>query len=237
MHHNSKSDKFIFNLPSDFIPKEFETKYMDRLEDMKKPYNTVLDYINSTILDINMPGIVFPSVKQTKIYGKERYFRGGTSPYDSYTRELNITMKNVDFYTSYMIVHDAMLNHYIKNGKPYVDDFTIILINDEDRELFRIVFKELLPISQSDFRLGYQIKDENTETYTLNFKFNRVDIEYVPKIDDMTADGEIIEEYYDRLIINDMVNDPTKTYPNNTGCDDDIDNNFDENHPIIKKPD
>lgn len=240
MNHNSKQDKFIFNFPTEFVPKEINDKYMVFLDNTHKPYNNVLDYINSTIYDVTIPGMSFSTVDQTKIYGKRRTFRGGTSPYDAYSPDFNINLKNADFIVSYMIIKDCLFYHFIKNKKPFLSEFMVTTLDDEDREMFKLYIKELVPTSQSDTRLGNQLKDENSEIYTISFKYNFLDIEFIPRYEDSGASGELLEEYYDILIENDPDADPEKNYPANTGCDDendDPDSTFDQNHPIIKKPD
>jgi hypothetical protein len=229
MNHNTKSDKFIFNFPTEFVPEEINDKYMIFLDNTHKNYDNVLDYLNSTIFDITIPGMTLPTVEQTKMYGKKRNFRGATSPYDLHSPELNVNLKNSDFLMAYMIIKKT----------PFLSQFTVTTLDDEDREMFKLFFKELTATSQSDTRLGYQLKEENTETYTVSFMYNFFDIEFIPRYDEGGATGELLEEYYDRIIVNDPDVDPTKNYPANTGCDDDDDDDetFDENHPIIKKPD
>ena len=230
MNHNSKQDLFIYNFPTNFVPKTMEDKYGVNLVNMHKPYASILDYLNSNILDINMPGLTFPTVEQTKPYGKVRKFRGSISPYDVYQKELNITMKFADFHFSYFVAQEAMMNSYIRNRKkesPFIDDFVVTILDEEKRELFKMYFQELTPNSQSDFRLSYANKAESFETFTLSFFYNKLDIEWIPRFDDGSADGELIDDFYDDLIINDPANDPTKNFP--------LDKN-DENNPIIKKP-
>ena len=222
MNHNTNQDQFIFNFPTTFIQEELENKYKIGLENLHKPYNTVIDYTNSNIMNINMPGITFPVVEQTKIYGKQRKFRGAQSPYDVYQKELHISMKNVDFNMSYFILQDAMMNHYIKNrkkGSPFIDDFTVTILDEERRELYKLYFKELIPMSMSDFQLAYFDKDEKMTQYTVSFYYNKLDIEWLPHYADSGNDGEIIEEYTDRMIINDPDNNPADTYPDDR-CED-----------------
>src|SRR6266403_683113 len=67
---SSNGDNFIFNLPSDFIPKVLEDRYKIHLNNFRKPYATVIEYINSCIKDINLPGMNAPTVEQKEFYDK-----------------------------------------------------------------------------------------------------------------------------------------------------------------------
>ena len=113
INQNSNNDNFIFNFPMDFVPKELEDKYNIHLKNFHKPFSTILDYTNSNIKDINLPAMTFPTVEQTKFYGKKRDFRGAISPYDTYNRDLTITLQSVDFHISYIIYIYLYLYNYI----------------------------------------------------------------------------------------------------------------------------
>lgn len=203
VNQNSNSDLFIFNFPIDYVPKELEDKYNIHLKNFHKPFKTILDYTNSNIKDITLPAMTFPTVEQVKFYGKKRDFRGSASPYDTYNRDLTVTLKSVDFHISYIIMQDILLYHYIKNAKPFLEDFTIIILDEERREQFKILVKELVPTGISDLRLSYSDKNVEEKTYTVSFKFNFIDIEYIPHYANEGIDGEILDEYSDRLLKND----------------------------------
>lgn len=210
INQNSQNDLFIFNFPMDFVPKELEDKYNIHLKNFHKPFATVLDYTNSNIKDINLPAMTFPTVTQKKYYGKERDFRGSKSPYDLYNRDLTVTVQSVDFHISYIMMQDILLYHYIKNGKPFLEDFKVTVLDEERREQYRIVFREVVPTGLSDLRLAYPEKSADEQVYTVSFKYNFIDIEYIPRYADGSASGELIEEYSDQIMKNDefIINNP-----------------------------
>ena len=49
MRLSSQGSQFIFNLPSDFLPTEIVNTYKPVLEKNWVQYESVIDYINSTI--------------------------------------------------------------------------------------------------------------------------------------------------------------------------------------------
>ena len=139
-------------------------------------------------------------------------------------------------------MHDALMNSYINTQEPYISEFTVTTLDSEERELFKFHYKDLIPISMSDLRLAQQDKNESFNPYTVTFMFNKLDIEFIPRYREDSEEGILIEDFYDRLIVNDPNNDPTTTYPNSIGCetkcDDDTTttNELDELFPVIKKP-
>lgn len=199
----SNGDNFIFNLPTDFIPKSLEDRYKIHLKNYRKPYASVLDYINSSIKDINLPGMNAPTVEQTEFYSKKRTFRGSASPYDIYTRDFNITFKSVDFHVNYFIIADAFHYHYAKTGKPFIEPFTVIVVDFERREQYRIYVKEVIIKSLSDLRLANNDKGVEEKDFTLSLTFNYIDIEYMPKYGEGIVDGTLIENYSNQLKKND----------------------------------
>ena len=115
-----------------------------------------------------------------------------------------------------------MMNHYIRNrekGSPFIENFIVTILDEERRELYKMHFKELTPISQSDFRLSYPNKEENFQQYTVSFHYNKLDIEWIPYYGTVKTDGEELENYYDRMIINDPDNNPSDNFPDDTDND------------------
>lgn len=149
------------------------------------------------------------------MYGKERNFRGSKSPYDLSTREFQVTMKNSDFNIFYFLLEDILDYHYIKNDKPFIGDFTLIILDNQRREQLRVVLKEILLTGMSDIRFANQEKEVDEQQITLSFLYNFKDIEYIPKWGEGSPEGEIYDEYSNILLRNDT--SVPKTPPNDTG--------------------
>ncbi len=203
MNPNSQNDNFIFNFPSDFVPDYIEEKYKIHLKNFRKPFASVWDYVNSNIKDVTLPGITIPSVVQKKMYGKERNMRSAKSPYDLSSREFTITLRNTDFHIFYYILKDILYYHYSKNGKPFIDDFTVTIVDNQRREHLKVYLKEVLFLNISDLRLANQEKNVDEQEVVLSFLYNFEDIEYIPKWNSGSPVGEILDEYSSVLLRND----------------------------------
>jgi hypothetical protein len=193
---NSTNDGFIFNFPADFVPAAVEERYKLFLEDQHISYASVVDYLNHTVKEITLPALTFPTVKQTKMYGKERKMRGATSPYDVYGHDFNIVVSNKDANASYWIFHDCLMMNYIAANQPFLSDFIVTILDNNRRETFRVYLREVLEGSLSDLRLAYnQGADHEEKDLTITFTCNNIDIEYIPRYGSDPTDGDFIERY------------------------------------------
>lgn len=219
MNPNSSPDNFIFSFPTGFVPKDLEDKWLIHLKNYRKPFTSVLDYINSNIQEVLLPGINVPTVVQKQMYGKEMNFRGSKSPYDITSREFSINLKNTDFNIFYFILEDILYYHYIKNNVPFIVDFTIIVLDNYRREILKIVLKQILLTGLSDIKFAYQDKSVEEIPITLSFLYNYKDIEYIPRWDNGSITGELIDDYSNTILRND--DSVPKTPPSDTKDSDD----------------
>ncbi len=215
MNQNSPLDSYIFNFPADFVPKEIEEKYKIFLDQYKKPFPLLLDYVNNNIKDIEMPSLSAPTVEQSKIYGKNRKFRGSKSPYDVYNRQLIVTYRNTDFHFSYFLMQELFHYHFAKNRKPFIGKFTVTILDSQRRELFNVYFDELIFTDLSSLRLGNQEKTHEESVVSLTFAFNYIDIEFIPKYATGAPEGELLDAFSDIILPHD--DSISKTPPNENG--------------------
>jgi hypothetical protein len=113
MRLNSQSSQFIFNLPSDFLPREIIESYNPILEKNWIQYEDIISYLNSTIKSVNFPGISFDMPKQILMRGKERQYKPARNPQDiTTTHDLTVTFRSVDSDLNYWLMFDIMTKHY-----------------------------------------------------------------------------------------------------------------------------
>ena len=203
MNPNSQKDNFIFSFPRNFIPQELEDKWMIHLKNYRKPFPTVLDYVNSNIKDITLPALSLPTVEQKKFYGKARNFRSSLSPYDLSSREFNVNLRNTDHNIFYFLLEDVIYNHYIINGVPFFDNFTLSILDNLRREILKITLSEILITGFSEIKLSNSEKEVDEQIINLSFIYNYKNIEYMMKYDENLNSGEIYDEYSTTIIKND----------------------------------
>lgn len=185
MNLTSLSNQFHFNLPLDFIPNNYEERYMKLLGDKRKLYSTVLDYLNSTIQSVSYPAINFPLVSNPQnLHRKKINWKTVGNIYDLFEDTITVTLLNVDSNLNYIIMQDILMNHYLNVNKPYDASLIITVIDQNRNALYHFQFRDVIwtGISGNDF--GFNDNTVQTKNFTMTFAYNFIDYEYVAdKID------------------------------------------------------
>jgi hypothetical protein len=180
MRLSSQGSQFIFNIPSDFLPTEIVNTYKPVLEKNWVQYESVIDYINSTIKAVNFPGIGFEMPKQTNIRGKERQFKPAKNVQDiTTTHELTVTLRSVDSDLNYWLMFDIISKHYLDVENSFVTPFTITCLDIHRDAIYVIRFYEIIIKGLSDNTFNYSQQKVNAKEFTLTFHFNFYDIEFL----------------------------------------------------------
>jgi len=173
------NNQFSFNLPGDFVPEELEERYMPLLKALRKPYASVIDYLNSTIQDIDYPEFSIPTSTQIIKRGKETFWRGSGNVYDGFAKNGQITFLSVDSNLNYIIIQNCLTAAYLNVDKTY-DGNLILAVVDQNRKAFFITqFRSLIFTKLDGTKFGYNDQTINTKTFQMSFVYNYIDIEYV----------------------------------------------------------
>ena len=180
MRLSSQGSQFVFNLPSDFLPTEIINTYKPVLEKNWVQYESVIDYINSTIKAVNFPGIGFEMPKQTNIRGKERQFKPAKNIQDiTTTHDLTVTLRSVDSDLNYWLMFDIISKHYLDVENSFVTPFTITCLDIHRDAIYVIRFYEIIIKGLSENTFNYSQQKVNAKEFTLTFHFNFYDIEFL----------------------------------------------------------
>lgn len=179
MRLSSQSSQFIFNLPGDFLKPETINTYQPILEKNWVQYENVIDYLNSTIKQVNFPGISFDMPKQILMKGKERQFKPAKNVQDIVTmRDLTVTFRSVDADLNYWLMFDIVTKHYLDVENAFVNPFTITCVDIHRDAIYVIKFYEIILKGLSDNTFNYSQQKIQAKDFTMNFHFNFYDIEF-----------------------------------------------------------
>ena len=89
------------------------------------PYDSVIDYVNSTIKEVVFPAASFNTKEQIIKRGKSVSFKAATSVYDTFTNELDITFRSVDSYINYFILLEVLVEFYLNTEKHHIPMFNL----------------------------------------------------------------------------------------------------------------
>lgn len=180
MRLSSQNSQFVFNLPSDFLPQEIIVTYTPILEKNWIQYENIIDYLNSTIKGVNFPGLSIQTPEQTLIRGKKRAYKPATNVQDILaSHELAVTFRSVDSDLNYWLIYDIFNKHYLDVINLYINPFTLTCVDIHRDAIYVIKFIEIIAISLGDINFDYSQQKTNAKEFTLTFKFNFSDIEFL----------------------------------------------------------
>lgn len=180
MRLNSQASQFVFNLPSDFIPQEILGTYKPILEKNWVQYENVLDYLNSTIKSVSFPGLSVNTPEQRLIRGKVRAYKSSVNVQDIVSsHEFTVTFRSVDADLNYWLAYDIFSKHYLDVVNLYINPFVITAVDIWRDAIYRIKFFEIIAISLGENNFDYSQQKTNAKEFTLTFKFNFIDIEFL----------------------------------------------------------
>lgn len=180
MRLSSQSSQFIFNLPQSFLQDEILDTYTPILEKNWIQYESVIEYLNSTIKSVNFPGISFDMPSQIVMRGKKRGFKPSVNVQDIVTtNELQVTFRSVDSDLNYWLMFDIISKHYLDTENPWLHPFTITCTDIHRDAIYVIKFYEIVLKSLSDNDFSYSQQKVNAKEFTMTFNFNFYDIEFL----------------------------------------------------------
>lgn len=180
MRLSSQNSQFVFNLPSDFLPPEIVATYRPILEKNWVQYENVIDYLNSTIKSVSYPGLQINTPEQFLIRGKKRSYKPATNVQDILTsREIDITFRSVDADLNYWICYDIFVKHYLDVVNLYINPFVLTAVDIWRDAIYRIKFMEIIAISLGENKFEYNQQKVNAKDFTMKFKFNFSDVEFL----------------------------------------------------------
>lgn len=198
MRLSSQNSQFVFNLPSDFLPEEIIVTYKPILEKNWIQYENVIDYLNSTIKSVTFPGLSVVTPEQTLIRGKKRGYKPATNVQDILSqREIDVVFRSVDADLNYWIIYDIFIKHYLDVINLYINPLTITAVDIWRDAIYRINFSEIIATNLSENRFQYNQQKTQSKEFTLKFKFNFSDVEFLlnkSKVLELGAVPKIIQK-------------------------------------------
>jgi hypothetical protein len=175
---NVRQNGFVLSFPPDFFAPEIKEKYKQYFQSLILPYDTIEDFMSSTVQSINWPGWTMQTVAQTRLLGKQQEYKSSKQVIDQFSRDFTITFKMTDAYLNYFI--------FLENGLKYLDFQTkertfspmrLSLLDNEGYLVSSIIFKNPILTSQDGFNLSYSTNTPDFKTFTAKFSYFTFDIE------------------------------------------------------------
>ena len=188
----------MVQLPPDFFSEDVKAKYEKYYRSLLMPYNSLDDFMVSTIQGINFPG--FKSQLQTQVgpLGKIQERQSSKPLEDQFDRSLTITFKLSDAFLNYFIFLDNSINYLApitvteENTRnslgrassvvqasvnhPYFQPIRLTLLNNEGYAVASITLNRPMLTSLSEMKLSYSANQPQFQTFTATFQYYNFDL-------------------------------------------------------------
>ncbi len=143
-------------------------------------YESVIDYINSTIKGINFPGFSIEVPEQRIKRGKRIHYKPATNINDIVSsNELVIDFRSVDSDLNYIILLEIFAKHYLDTDKIYIEPFILTALDIHRDAIYQVKFKDIIFKSISENNFAYSAQRIQAKDFTCTFVYDFIDIEYM----------------------------------------------------------
>ena len=180
---NARQNGFIFMFPPDFFSDKVKEKYKKYFQSLVLPYDTIEDFMSSTVQQIDFPGWEMQLAEQTRSLGKRQEYKSSKPIEDLFKRQFTITFKLSDAFLNYFIFLDNALNFIDHNNKKQTTSpMQLSLLSNEGYLVSNLIFNKPILYGQDGIKMSYSSTTPKFSTFTA--KFNYLDFDLDIKIDD-----------------------------------------------------
>jgi hypothetical protein len=196
---NARQNGFMVQLPADFFSEEVTAKYEKYYRSLLLPYNSLDEFMVSTIQGINFPGFKSTLATQVTPLGKIVERQSAKPLEDQFDRTLTITFKLSDAFLNYFIFLDNSINFLApistseENNRnslgkassvvqgspnhPYFKPIRLTLLNNEGYAVASVTLNRPMLTSLSEMKLSYSSNTPQFQTFTATFQYHNFDLE------------------------------------------------------------
>jgi hypothetical protein len=175
---NARNNSFAFFFPPDFFADEIKEKYRKYYQSLILPYDTIDDFMSSTVQQIDFPGWSMEPAQQVRTLGKRQEYKNSTPIEDLFKREFTVTFKMTDAFMNYWIFLDNALNFLdFDNREKTMSPMRLSFLNNEGYLVTSVIFKNPILKGQEGIKLSYSSVTPEFRTFTATFQYFYFDIE------------------------------------------------------------
>jgi hypothetical protein len=179
---NPKQNSFFFQFPKGFFPEIIVEKYLPYLKKQPVPFDSLSQYVNSTIQTIGFPGLQLDSVEQVRPLGKKVTYKGSTPIQDLFSKDLNIQFRLVDGFINYFIMLDTILWYVnFAQEQVFIQNLPLRIMDSEGNVVVSANFQQAIISSFSELQFAYTSNAAQDANFSMGFKFNYLDVKLEAK--------------------------------------------------------
>jgi hypothetical protein len=176
---NVRQNGFLFLFPPTFFNKEVTEKYKKYYQSLILPYDTIEDFMTSTLQSIDFPGWQMTPAQQTRLLGKKQDYKNSVQIPDLFTREFTLTFKLTDAYLNYFIFLENSLEYldFKNKEQPTFDPMRLSLLDNQGYLIASIIFKRPILKSLDGLKFSYSSGTPEFRTFQAKFVYFDFDVE------------------------------------------------------------
>lgn len=172
---NARNNGFVILFPPNFFSKEITEKYKKYYQSLILPYDTIEEFMSSTIQQVEFPGWNIPIVSQIRNLGKKQGYKDPTPIEDLFNREFTITFKMTDAFLNYWIFVDNAidyLSHIDHNqDKNTLEPIRLSMLDNRGHIVSSVLFKRPILKGQDGIKLSYSSVTPEFKTFNAKFEY------------------------------------------------------------------
>jgi len=173
---NAKLSQFVVWLPKDFFYPEIRERWTPVVKRLKLQYQSLEDYINSTVQTVTFPEVILNPVSQPQTMFQIKY-RGGKELEPILDKNLTIIFKLTEGFITYWMLFDQIeLFQMYSERQPFWPSMYVSFLDHHGFELMAFEFQKIVPLALSQFNVSYATVAAEFNTFALNLSYNRYKI-------------------------------------------------------------
>ena len=189
-------DLFRVLLPREFIPVEISRKYTPLINREPQVIYTTIDYLNESIKGISFPGISQVNVIQRQTSSNPMKYKGlggqepttdiiypgSKNPLDTINKEFSIDFRVNQGLFNYFIIQETLFYRIMKDIN-YSEriDIPLQILSEKGQISAIVYFRDCHMDGLDGVNFSYDKLERQTETFSVQFKFNNIDVELIEK--------------------------------------------------------
>lgn len=175
---NARANSFYFVFPKGFFPSGISDKYFQYIKSQSIPYDTLTQYMNSTIQSISFPSLQASSVTQTRPLGKTITYQSSVPIQNMFSQGIDVTFRMAAGFINYFVMLETMLEHLnFKNPDLFVENLPLQVLDNNGNVITSVQFKGVTLSSLSELNLNYTQNAPAPTAFTVGFNYNYITID------------------------------------------------------------
>jgi hypothetical protein len=169
---NARNNSFVFLFPENFFTETVKEKYKSYYQSLIMPYDTIDEFMSSTVQQIDFPSWSMNTAEQVRPLGKLQDYKSSKPLKELFPRDITLTMKLSDAYLNYFIFLENSLEFLdFSNKKQTLSPIRLMMLNNEGYSVSSIIFNNPILTSQSGIKLSYSSVTPQFSTFEVKFKY------------------------------------------------------------------